>query len=89
MDSNGPKELEWGPDTHKRNGNFDGEKGAGQNMFGHVQRSIHSKQLSIGHNQYGADADWGVLDGGAYWRNLANTCEPSACGGDAALCQVT
>jgi len=24
-----------------------------------------------------------------YWRNLANTTEPSVCGGDAALCQIT
>jgi len=26
---------------------------------------------------------------GAYWRHLANTTEPSMCGGDAALCQIT
>jgi len=26
---------------------------------------------------------------GTYWRSLANTIEPSDCGGDAALCQVT
>jgi len=26
---------------------------------------------------------------GAHWRNLANTNEPSVCGGDAALCQIT
>jgi len=26
-----------------------------------------------------------VLDGGAYWRNLANTIELSVCGGDAAF----
>jgi len=25
---------------------------------------------------------------GAYWRHLANTIEPSMCGGDAALCQL-
>ena len=29
-----------------------------------------------------------VLDGGAHWRNLANTIEPSMCGGDAALRQI-
>jgi len=28
-------------------------------------------------------------DGRAHWLNLANTIEPSACGGDAALCQIT
>jgi len=26
-----------------------------------------------------------VLDGGAHWRNLANTIEPSMCGGDASF----
>jgi len=26
---------------------------------------------------------------GAHWRHLANTIEPSMCGGDAALCQFT
>jgi len=26
---------------------------------------------------------------GAHWRHLANTIEPSMCGGDAALCQIT
>jgi len=30
-----------------------------------------------------------VLDGGAHWRNLANTTEPSVCSRDAALCQIT
>jgi len=35
------------------------------------------------------DADWSVLDGGAYWRHLANMIEPFVCGGDAALCQIT
>ena len=26
---------------------------------------------------------------GAHWRHLANTTEPSMCGGDATLCQIT
>jgi len=26
---------------------------------------------------------------GAHWRHLTNTTEPSMCGGDAALCQIT
>ena len=25
----------------------------------------------------------------AHWRHLANTTEPSMCGGDAALCKIT
>jgi len=30
-----------------------------------------------------------VLDGGAHWQTLANMTEPSVCGGDAALRQIT
>jgi len=30
-----------------------------------------------------------VLDGGAHWRHLANTVEPSVCGGNGAVCQIT
>jgi len=29
------------------------------------------------------------LHGRAHWRHLSNTIEPSVCGGDAALCQIT
>jgi len=40
--------------------------------------------------QCGRFAGWDVLDWGCtYWRNLANMTEPSVCGGDAALCQIT
>ena len=42
-----------------------------------------------GQKRYGANVDWGVLDGYARWRNLANTTEPSICGSDAALRQIT
>jgi len=31
----------------------------------------------------------GCTSCGAHWRNLANTSEPSVCGSDAALCQIT
>jgi len=31
----------------------------------------------------------GVYYMGAHWRHLVNTMEPSMCGGDAALCQIT
>jgi len=39
--------------------------------------------------RYGANADWivGLLYGGAHWRHLADTIEPSICVGYAALCQ--
>jgi len=30
-----------------------------------------------------------VLGGGAQWCHLANTIEPSVCGGDTASCQIT
>jgi len=30
-----------------------------------------------------------VLDGGAHWRNVANTIKPSVCGSYATLCQIT
>jgi len=30
-----------------------------------------------------------LLGMGAHWRHLANTIEPSMCGGDAACCQIT
>ena len=29
------------------------------------------------------------LHGGAHWCHVANTTEPSVCGGDVALCQIT
>jgi len=32
---------------------------------------------------------FGFLYMGAHWRHLANTAEPSVCGGDAALCPIT
>jgi len=50
-------------------------KRAGQDMPGHVWRSIYSKRLSRGQNRYSVDADWGVLDGvhiGATWRIRLN-----------------
>jgi len=37
-------------------------------------------RLSRGQCRYRADADWGVLEGCTYWRNLTNTIEPSVCG---------
>ena len=44
--------------------------------------------------QQGAERVWcgcqlGCTRWGAHWRNLANTIDPSVCGGDAALCQIT
>jgi len=42
---------------------------------GHVRWSIYSKWVIRGHNQYSADASWGVLDGlriGATWQIRLN-----------------
>jgi len=50
-----------------------------QDMPGHVLPLIYSKRVSRGQHRYGVDAEWSVLDGGARWRNLANTINrPSA-----------
>jgi len=56
-------------------GNFEGEKGPVQDMPGNVCQLTYSKQLSRGQNQYGVDADWGVLYGihiGTRWRIRLN-----------------
>jgi len=76
--------LDGDLDPHALRGNFEGENGPVHDRPGHVQRSIYSKRLSRGQNRYSADAD-----GGAHWRNLANAVEPSVCGSDAALRQIT
>jgi len=52
-------------------------------MNRHVD-TLKATQEGTIQNWYVADAD-----GGAYWRNLANTIEPSVSGGDVAFCQIT
>jgi len=39
--------------------------------------------------RYGGDADWDVLEGGAYERNLTSTIERNVCGDDAAFLTLT
>jgi len=64
-----------------REGKFWGRKGAAP---GRARWSIYSKGLSRGQHQYGADAEWGILDGvhiGATWwirlnRPFAATMRP-------------
>ena len=63
--------IRWGLDPHTLRSNFEGESKPAQDMRGHDRRSINSKRLSRGQHRRGADADWGVLDGSAYWRHLA------------------
>ena len=60
------------------NGNFEGEKG----------RPRTCPDISGSGGRYSL-LSWGVLDRGAHWCKLANTTEPSVCGGDAALSQIT
>jgi len=86
VDSGGPNKTcnGQGLDPHTKD-QFWGRKGVNQDIPGHVRRSIYSKRLSGRQHRYSVDADWGVLDEGAHWRNLGNTTELSVCGGDAAL----
>jgi len=61
------------PDFHTWNGNFEGTKGLGKEIPGHVQWSICSERLRKELQQFGADAGWG--DGvhiGATWRIWLN-----------------
>ena len=70
-------------------GNFEGEKWPVQDMPGHVRRSI-TQSHSVGGSTGTVRMPIGCTRyRGALWRNLANTTEPSACGGDAALRQST
>jgi len=72
--------LDGGP---HRKGNFEGRNGPAQ----------YTCPVMSG----GTQSDSAVLCGcqmrctrwGAHWRNMANTTEPSVCGDDAALCQIT
>jgi len=45
-----------------------------------MYRNCHVLKATYPKNRYGADAD-----GGAYWRHLVNTIEPSVCGSDVKL----
>jgi len=63
-----------------------GGAGTGPDMTSGRYTQSDSTEGSI--DRYGADPDWGVLDGGAHSRHLANTIAPSVCGGDAALSQI-
>ena len=58
-------------------------------MWATIQLASSPLANKKGQHRYGDDGDWDVLDGGAHWRHLVNTIEPSVCGGDAALCQIT
>ena len=82
--------LYGGPDPHSRRGNFEGEKRPAQDMPGHIRRSIYLAAFGRWQHRYGLLMPIGVysVDGGAYWCHLANTNEPSVCGGDAAYVKL-
>jgi len=48
-----------------------------------IANTLHLRDVAMA-TIFGFLYIWGV-----YWRHLANTTEPSMCGGDAALCQIT
>ena len=83
--------LDGSPDPHTR---LWGRKVAGSGHAGtcQVRGSIYSKRMI----QQGAETVWcrcwlSVLGRGwsAHWCHLPNTTEPSACGSNTALCQIT
>jgi len=63
-------------DFYKNNG--------GRPMPGHVRGRHTQSDSTSDRTSYDADTDEG-----AYWRDMANTTEPSVCRGDAALRQIT
>jgi len=74
-----------GPDAPTRMGNFEGE---GRPIVKYVCRELC--KIAWTDRDAVSDVDLGgfkeaLLDGRAYWRHLANTIEPSICGGDASF----
>jgi len=69
--------------------NFEGEGHARRHSDVSCVRTAEPIEMPFGlWTRMGRRKD--VLHGeGAHWRHPANTTEPSACGGDATLCQLT
>jgi len=65
----------------------------GQDMSGHARRhSAVQKRLNRSRCHLSCGVGWAegrMCYIGAHWPNLANTTEPSVCGGDATLCQIS
>jgi len=90
--SGGPKEpcIRWGSRIPHGNGQF----WAAHCKVGiyHTLREPCNKQLKKWDAVWELDSDKSkeaYITWGAQWRNLANTIEPSMCGGDAVCCQIT
>jgi len=90
MDSGGPNELciTWGCRSPHVKVPFWGQKWAGP---GHAQAcpTVDILSDSAGGRTSTVQMPIGCTRYGAHWRHLANTTEPSVCGGDAALCEIT
>ena len=78
--------LERGPDTQCDGADLNGKRAAIVKLA--VCRDLCEKAVPI-EMLFGMWTGVGprkqALDGGSHWRNLANTTEPSMCGGDAAF----
>jgi len=70
------KSIRWGSKSPHVKGQFCGGRGVARlHDISRHGRSIYSKRLNRGQHQYGADADWSVLDVlhiGATWRVRLN-----------------
>ena len=72
-----------------RRGNFEREKGRPTVKY---CREVCKKRLNRSRCRLGCGlrrAQENTIRWGPHWRNLANTIEPSLCGGDAAVCELT
>ena len=58
-------------------------------MSGHRQNADIADTLHLREVAMATIFGFLYMGSGAHWRHLKNTTEPSMCGGDAALCQIT
>jgi len=85
--------LGGGAGFHMWSSNFEGrrQKGAGPHTSTTCRTCpvvdiLKATQQGAAPVQCGCRLGW--TRRGAHWRHLANTIEPSVCGGDATLCQI-
>ena len=100
-ESDGPKEprIRWGDRSPMGRGNFEGEWHARRHSDVNCAKTAEPIDLPFGlwtrvglrkhkFNRIRQAAPM-CCYGLVHWHHLANTTEPSVCGGDAALCQIT
>jgi len=90
VDPGWPKEprARCGCISRMRMSNFDGESGRPRTCA-EMSGGRYTQSDSAGGNTGTARMPIGFTRRDAHWRHLENTNEPSTCGGDAALCQIT